>query len=61
LAVDWTLEFMNLLYRQIVCLAKEPVSLWERVVVKYETLLTLSGRVEYVRKQLFSMSVYHGG
>ncbi len=29
--------------------------LWERVVVKYETLLTLSGRVEYVRKQLISI------
>ena len=33
----------------------------ECVVVKYETLLTLSGRVEYVRKQHISFSVYQDG
>ena len=45
--------------RQVIQFSRFGIT-WERVVVKYETLLTLSGRVEYVRKQLFSISVYHG-
>ncbi len=46
--------------RQVIQFSRFEIT-WECVVVKYETLLTLSGRVEYVRKQHISFSVYQGG